>query len=88
MGNLPDHDSSDKVGAASRGLHARTLLASAADTTWRMFVPTIGFTMLGVWLDQQWHTKPWLMFVGIALGFVFACLLVRRQYLALKKEDQ
>ena len=89
MGTLPDaSDSSVKNGSVQNGPAARTLLTSAADTTWRMFVPTIGFTFLGVWLDQQRHTKPWLMFVGIGLGFVFAYLLVRRQYNSLKKESR
>ncbi len=56
------------------------LLLTIGDTTWRMFVPTIGFTLLGVWCDKQWQTKPWLMFAGIIIGFGGALLLVRRQY--------
>lgn len=88
MGKLPATDSTDDSGSIQNGPMARTLLVSAADTTWRMFVPTIGFTFLGVWLDSSWHTKPWLMFVGVVLGFAFAYLLVRRQYMSLKKESR
>ncbi len=28
--------------------------------------------LLGVWLDSQFHTNPWLTLVGIALGMVVA----------------
>lgn len=55
------------------------LLGTFADTTWRMFVPAVGFTLLGVWLDGQFGTKPWLMFVGIAVGVLGAWLLVIKQ---------
>lgn len=62
------------------------LMTTIGDTTWRMFVPAIGFTLLGVWCDHVWHTKPWLMIVGIALGFLGAYLLVSRQYKQAKGE--
>ena len=55
------------------------LIMSMADTTWRMFVPSIGMTLLGVWLDTVFTTKPWLMIIGIIVGFAFAILLVRKQ---------
>lgn len=55
------------------------LLATVADTTWRMFVPAVGFTLLGVWLDSQFDTKPWLMFMGITVGVLGAWLLVKKQ---------
>lgn len=55
------------------------LLGTIADTTWRMFVPSVGFTLLGVWLDGQLNAKPWLMFTGIVLGASGAWLLVRKQ---------
>lgn len=60
------------------------LLTTIADTTWRMFVPAIGFTMLGVWLDGQFGTKPWLMFAGIIVGAVGAWLLVKKQIFGIR----
>ena len=57
----------------------RAILGTIGDTTWRMFVPSIGFTLLGVWLDGMLSTKPWLMFGGIVLGLGLAVLLVKRQ---------
>lgn len=62
-----------------------TILATIGDTTWRMFVPSVGFTLLGVWADGNFNTKPWLMIVGIAIGFLSALLLVKKQIDSLKK---
>ncbi len=64
------------------------LLGSVADTTWRMFVPSIGFTLLGVWLDKQFGLTPWLMFGGIVLGFISAFLLVKQQIDKLKGQKE
>lgn len=55
------------------------LLSAMGDTTWRMFVPSIGFAFLGVWLDGIFETKPWLMIGGVVLGFAMAVVLVKRQ---------
>jgi Putative F0F1-ATPase subunit Ca2+/Mg2+ transporter len=59
------------------------LLGIAGDTTWRMFVPVIGLTALGIWGDRSFETKPWLTIVGLAIGTGLAALLVRQQ---LKKD--
>lgn len=63
------------------------LLGTIGDTTWRMFVPTIGFTLLGVWADAQLQTKPWLMITGIAIGSIGAFLLVKKQISGLKSRE-
>lgn len=62
----------------------RVLLGTIGDTTWRMFVPSVGFALLGVWADNQFNTKPWLMVLGIVLGFLGAFLLVKKQVNGLK----
>ncbi len=49
------------------------------DTTWRLFVPSVGLMLIGIWLDQILGTKPWLMIVGLVLGVVVAILLVKQQ---------
>ncbi len=61
------------------------LLGTIGDTTWRMFIPTIGFTVLGVYADKAWGTKPWLTIAGIAFGAAVSGILVARQ---LKKVDK
>jgi hypothetical protein len=52
------------------------LLGIAGDTTWRMFVPVIGGTVLGIWGDHSFGTKPWATVVGVAV----AALLIRQQF--------
>lgn len=51
----------------------------AADTTWRMFVPIIGGTALGVWADNTITDKPLATVIGIMVGIIIATLLVRQQ---------
>lgn len=58
------------------------LLGTAADTTWRLFLPSIGGTLLGLWADKHWDTAPWCITAGIVLGSVLACYLV---YIQIKK---
>lgn len=65
-----------------------TIVGTIGDTTWRMFVPSVGFTLLGVWLDAQFNTKPWLMFGGIILGMFGAYLLVVRQISVIKQKKE
>ena len=55
------------------------LLGTIADTTWRMFIPIIGLTLLGVFGDNTYQTKPWLTISGIVLGVALASVLVIRQ---------
>lgn len=55
------------------------LLLTIADTTWRLFIPTVGFTIMGLLADKQFGTKPWIMVAGIIFGVTTAYLLVRSQ---------
>ena len=64
------------------------LLMTIGDTTWRMFVPSVGFTLLGVWADLQLGTKPWLMVVGIVVGCTGAALLVKKQISGIKSRKE
>ena len=88
MGKSPNSDTNDVPKDSTGASVSYALVGTIADTTWRMFVPSIGFTLLGVWLDATLHTKPWLMFAGIVIGAGFAGLLVRRQIMALKEKDR
>ena len=74
-----DSDSRAAGATSSASVPASSVMATMADTTWRMFTPSVGLTLAGVWLDAQFGTKPWLMFGGIVLGFVGAFVLVKRQ---------
>lgn len=63
------------------------IFGTLGDTTWRMFVPSIGFTLLGAWLDSQFATKPWYMIAGIIVGVFGALMLVRKQLKMVKRRD-
>lgn len=78
-------DSTDDVPEPPDESTVILLLKDTGDTTWRMFVPSIGMTLLGVWLDTVFTTKPWLMIIGIIVGFAFAILLVKKQMDTIKK---
>ena len=65
------------------GILALTFL----DTTWRIATPVILFTALGILADRHFGTKPWLTLLCVAVGFVFAALLVRRQLAAVQKME-
>lgn len=58
---------------------ASSVLLDMADTTWRMFIPTIGLLMVGRWLDARYGLKPWLMLAGVAVGALIAAFLIQRQ---------
>ncbi len=55
------------------------LLGDLGDTTWRMFVPTIGLLLAGVYVDDHMGTKPWGLIVGIGIGTVIAGFLIKKQ---------
>lgn len=69
-----------KNGKTTEAEAMRVILGTLGDTTWRMFTPTFLCTLIGVWADGEFGTKPWLMFIGIVIGFVSAGLLVWQQY--------
>jgi hypothetical protein len=59
---------------------ALILFSIAADTTWRMFVPTFGGTALGLWAESAWHIKPWGGIAGLGIGIIITAFLVRQLY--------
>lgn len=55
------------------------LLGAFGDTTWRMFVPTIGFMTAGFYADKEYGTFPWLFIAGLIVGSVIAGYLIKQQ---------
>lgn len=64
---------------------ALLMLADIADTTWRMFFPTLSLMALGMWADGVWETAPLLILLGLGVGILIAALLVRQQFQRLRK---
>ncbi|OYX41872.1 hypothetical protein B7Y94_04440 [Candidatus Saccharibacteria bacterium 32-49-12] len=78
----PNHDTSTTRSRSG----AVIMIATATDTTMRMFVPTVGGMLLGLWLDSRYETSPWLLIGGIVIGVSLAYLLVARQFKSLRKK--
>lgn len=55
------------------------LISTLADTTWRLFVPTVSGLLIGLWIDSQNGTKLWFAALGTILGTLLAIALVRNQ---------
>ena len=55
------------------------ILITSLDTTWRMFVPTLGGVFAGLGLDTLFSTKPFLTVICLALGSVLSGVLIYRQ---------
>jgi F0F1-type ATP synthase assembly protein I len=65
-----------------------TLGLDLLDTTWRIAVPVLICTALGIFADLQFDTKPWLTLVAVVVGFVVAGLLIKKLITAIEKEDK
>ncbi|MFZ1600185.1 MAG: AtpZ/AtpI family protein, partial [Candidatus Saccharimonas aalborgensis] len=80
MGKLPAaSNSSNTKGVSVNRSASLVMIATMADTTWRMFVPTVGLIAAGDALDGRFLTRPWLMLTGALIGSLLAALLIKRQ---------
>ncbi len=77
MSKQPNDRGSDDTRPSNR--YSLIVLGDIADTTWRMFVPTLAGVVGGSFADQHLGTTPWLFAAGTVLGCVIAGLLVRNQ---------
>lgn len=64
------------------------ILKTVADTTWRLFLPSIGLTVLGIIADKILDTKPWMTFIGVTIGAILSFTLVYGQLKGIKKSEQ
>ena len=55
------------------------VLASLADTTWRVAVPTVLFAGIGIAIDNTLETMPLCTLIGLVLGLIAAGALVWHQ---------
>jgi hypothetical protein len=60
----------------STALHVRPMIF---DTAWRIVLPVAAMAVLGILADAYFDSKPWLALLGVAVGFVFASILVKHQ---------
>jgi len=62
------------------------LVVTALDTTWRMFLPTIGGTFAGIGLDKWLNIAPLATIVCIILGFTLSVVLITRQLMTIRRK--
>lgn len=77
--------SNDRAADLPRSV-AILLLATIADTTWRVFVPTIGGTLVGIKLDHLYNTAPWWTVATIITSTVISILLIILQIKSVRKK--
>lgn len=58
---------------------------TALDTTWRIFVPTLGGVFLGIGLDAEWHSAPTATIICLILGTTLSTILIIRQLINVRK---
>lgn len=85
MSKLPNGNTSIAKQPSTRHPLARITI-DIADTAWRMFIPIIGATILGLVIDKQLGTTPWIMIVLMICGITLAGVLVKRQLDKVNKE--
>lgn len=56
------------------------LLGVFFDTTWRMFTPVLGLTLLGWLLDKMLDSRPIGILVGLGFGVLGSVFLTYRLY--------
>jgi F0F1-type ATP synthase assembly protein I len=78
--NMANPSSRDADGSsAPSSSTALLLISTVADTTWRLFLPAIGGTVLGLWIGNVFDVQPWTTILGVIVGCVVSFRLVYTQ---------
>lgn len=78
-----DISANDTGDSGAMMILARTMIG----TMWRMFLPTIGLTLLGLWLDNVSGTKMRWLLAGIISGAIISMVLVALQIAKIKQQE-
>lgn len=78
--DIPANDTGD---SGAMMILARTMIG----TMWRMFLPTIGLTLLGLWLDNVGGMKMRWLLAGIISGAIISVILVALQIAKIKQQE-
>ena len=78
--DIPANDTGD---SGAMMILARTMIG----TMWRMFLPTIGLTLLGLWLDNVSGMKMRWLIAGIISGAIISVILVALQIAKIKQQE-
>ena len=78
-----DISANDTGDSGAMMILARTMIG----TMWRMFLPTIGLTLLGLWLDNVSGMKMRWLLAGIVSGAIISVILVALQIDKIKQQE-
>lgn len=78
-----DISANDTGNSGAMMILARTMIG----TMWRMFLPTIGLTLLGLWLDNVSEMKMRWLLAGIISGAIISVILVALQIAKIKQQE-
>ena len=78
-----DIPANDTGNSGAMMILARTMIG----TMWRMFLPTIGLTLLGLWLDNVSGMKMRWLLAGIISGAIISVILVALQIAKIKQQE-
>lgn len=78
-----DISANDTGDSGAMMILARTMIG----TMWRMFLPTIGSTLLGLWLDNVSGMKMRWLLAGIISGAIISVILVALQIAKIKQQE-
>ena len=81
----PDTEESRTTRSSSGMSPVQLLLLTAFDTTWRMFVPTLGGLFVGIGLDKLFNTVPTITIICLIIGASLSAFLVFSQLRRLRK---
>lgn len=78
-----DISANDTGDSGAMMILARTMIG----TMWRMFLPTIDLTLLGLWLDNVSGMKMRWLLAGIISGAIISVILVALQIAKIKQQE-
>lgn len=78
-----DISANDTGDSGAMMILARTMVG----TMWRMFLPTISLTLLGLWLDNVSGMKMRWLLAGIISGAIISVVLVALQIAKIKQQE-
>ena len=78
-----DISANDTGNSGAMMILARTMIG----TMWQMFLPTIGLTLLGLWLDNVSGMKMRWLLAGIISGAIISVILVALQIAKIKQQE-
>ena len=78
-----DISANDTGDSGAMMILARTMIG----TMWRMFLPTIGLTLLGLCLDNVSGMKMRWLLAGIISGAIISVILVALQIAKIKQQE-